>query len=99
MGIGLEPLTGQLRILRRLIRVADPELAILIEESSPLPYWAISPLMTLYTHDLPTLALAQRVMDWILARPPDAVIYLVAAVSIYFRIFVCSLTDCELVHS
>ncbi|CUA76695.1 hypothetical protein RSOLAG22IIIB_02162 [Rhizoctonia solani] len=79
MGTGLEPLTGQLRILRRLLRLADPELARLIEEASPLPYWAISPLMTLYTHDLPTLALAQRVMDWILARPPDAVIYLVAA--------------------
>ncbi|EUC66844.1 Rab-GTPase-TBC domain protein [Rhizoctonia solani AG-3 Rhs1AP] len=78
MGVGLEPLTGQLRILRRLIRLADPELAILIEDASPLPYWAISPLMTLYTHDLPTLALAQRVMDWVLARPPDAVIYLVA---------------------
>ncbi|ELU41655.1 TBC domain-containing protein [Rhizoctonia solani AG-1 IA] len=79
MGAGLEPLTGQLRILRRLIRLADPDLAILIEEASPLPYWAISPLMTLYTHDLPTLALAQRVMDWMLARPPNAVIYLVAA--------------------
>ncbi|KAL5641307.1 hypothetical protein ACGC1H_001706 [Rhizoctonia solani] len=79
MGVGLEPLTGQLRILRRLIRLADPALAILIEDASPLPYWAISPLMTLYTHDLPTLALAQRVMDWVLARPPDAVIYLVAA--------------------
>ncbi|CAE7087526.1 unnamed protein product [Rhizoctonia solani] len=79
MGVGLEPLTGQLRILRRLLRIADPELAILIEDASPLPYWAISPLMTLYTHDLPTLALAQRVMDWILARPPNAVIYLVAA--------------------
>ncbi|CEL57684.1 GTPase-activating protein gyp10 OS=Schizosaccharomyces pombe (strain 972 / ATCC 24843) GN=gyp10 PE=4 SV=1 [Rhizoctonia solani AG-1 IB] len=78
MGVGLEPLTGQLRILRRLIRLADPGLAILIEEASPLPYWAISPLMTLYTHDLPTLALAQRVMDWMLARPPNAVIYLVA---------------------
>ncbi|QRW05430.1 Rab-GTPase-TBC domain protein [Ceratobasidium sp. AG-Ba] len=81
MGAGLEPLTGQLRILRRLLRISDPELAILIEESTanPLPYWAISPLMTLYTHDLPTLELAQRVMDWILCRPPDAVIYLVAA--------------------
>ncbi|CAE6448358.1 unnamed protein product [Rhizoctonia solani] len=79
MGAGLEPLTGQLRILRRLIRLADPEFAMLIEEASPLPYWAISPLMTLYTHDLPTLELAQRVMDWVLARPPDAVIYLVAA--------------------
>ncbi|KAH7345032.1 rab-GTPase-TBC domain-containing protein [Rhizoctonia solani] len=75
----IEPLTGQLRILRRLIRLADPEFAILIEEASPLPYWAISPLMTLYTHDLPTLELAQRVMDWVLARPPHAVIYLVAA--------------------
>ncbi|KAG8752447.1 hypothetical protein FRC12_011952 [Ceratobasidium sp. 428] len=82
MGAGLEPLTGQLRILRRLLHLADPELAALIEETTPLPYWAISPLMTLYTHDLPTLELAQRVMDWILCRPPDAVIYLVAAFTI-----------------
>ncbi|KAG8744871.1 hypothetical protein FRC10_009241 [Ceratobasidium sp. 414] len=82
MGAGLEPLTGQLRILRRLLRLADPELATLIEETTSLPYWAISPLMTLYTHDLPTLELAQRVMDWILCRPPDAVIYLVAAFTI-----------------
>ncbi|KAG9086468.1 hypothetical protein FRC06_003071 [Ceratobasidium sp. 370] len=82
MGAGLEPLTGQLRILRRLLRLADPELAELIEEATPLPYWAISPLMTLYTHDLPSLELAQRVMDWILCRPPDAVIYLVAAFTI-----------------
>jgi hypothetical protein len=90
MGVGLEPLTGQLRILRRLLRLVDPQFAILIEETSPLPYWAISPLMTLYTHDLPTLALAQRVMDWILSRPPDAVIYLVAAVSWYLHLIVCS---------
>ncbi|KAG9095783.1 hypothetical protein FS749_009779 [Ceratobasidium sp. UAMH 11750] len=82
MGAGLEPLTGQLRILRRLLWLTDPELATLIEEATPLPYWAISPLMTLYTHDLPTLELAQRVMDWILCRPPDAVIYLVAAFTI-----------------
>lgn len=82
MGKGLEPLTGQMRILRRLLRLADRELAELIEESVSLPYWAISSLMTLYTHDLPTLALTQRVMDWILCRPPDAVIYLVAAVSL-----------------
>ncbi|KAG8688412.1 hypothetical protein FRC08_011448 [Ceratobasidium sp. 394] len=82
MGAGLEPLTGQLRILRRLLWLADPELARLIEEATPLPYWAISPLMTLYTHDLPTLELAQRVMDWILCRPPDAVIYLVATLTI-----------------
>ncbi|KAF8609646.1 hypothetical protein BDV93DRAFT_150499 [Ceratobasidium sp. AG-I] len=79
MGKGLEPLTGQLRILRRLLRLVDPDYARLIEESVSLPYWAISSLMTLYTHDLPTLALAQRVTDWILCRPPDAVIYLVAA--------------------
>ncbi len=82
MGAGLEPLTGQLRLLRRLLRLADPELAMLIEEATSMPYWAISPLMTLYTHDLPTLELAQRVMDWILCRPPDAVIYLVVAVSL-----------------
>ncbi|KZT32110.1 hypothetical protein SISSUDRAFT_1067188 [Sistotremastrum suecicum HHB10207 ss-3] len=78
MGKGLEPMVGLLRILRNLLRVADPEYAKLLEKDSPLPYFALSNLLTLFSHDVPTLPLIQHIFDWILCRPPIAVVYLTA---------------------
>ncbi|KAA1474967.1 hypothetical protein DENSPDRAFT_866750 [Dentipellis sp. KUC8613] len=80
MGRTLEPLVGLLRVLQRLLRVADPAYAALLEEQAPLPYPALSHLLTLFAHDVPTLPLAQHVFDYLFARPPIAVVYLAAAV-------------------
>lgn len=49
--------------------------------TSPLPYFALSNLLTLFSHDIPTLPLAQHVFDYLLARPPIFSIYLAASVS------------------
>ncbi|KAG8918652.1 hypothetical protein FRC01_001740 [Tulasnella sp. 417] len=81
MGSGLEPLVGYLRLLQRLFRAADPALADVIEQTSPQPYFALSNLLTLFSHDVPTLPLIQRIFDYLLCRPPIYVIYLAAAVS------------------
>ncbi|KAF8331478.1 rab-GTPase-TBC domain-containing protein [Cantharellus anzutake] len=80
MGEGLGPLLGGLRILRRLIRFADPPFSELLERISPLPYFALSNTLTLLSHDVPTLSLIQHVFDYLLARPPIAIIYLEAAI-------------------
>ncbi|THH17700.1 hypothetical protein EW146_g3168 [Bondarzewia mesenterica] len=80
MGRTLEPLLGLLRILLRLLRLADPTYAALLEEQSPLPYPALSHLLTLFAHDVPSLPLAQHIFDYLLTRPPIAVVYLAAAV-------------------
>ncbi|KAG9027428.1 hypothetical protein FS837_004279, partial [Tulasnella sp. UAMH 9824] len=80
MGSGLEPLVGNLRLLQRLFRVSDPTLADVIEQSSPQPYFALSNLLTLFSHDVPTLPLIQRIFDYLLCRPPIYVIYLAAAI-------------------
>jgi hypothetical protein len=50
--------------------------------SSPLPFYALSNLLTLFSHDMPTLPLIQHVFDFLLCRPPIAAVYLAAAVSI-----------------
>ncbi|KAL4079648.1 rab-GTPase-TBC domain-containing protein [Scleroderma citrinum] len=83
MGIGLEPVVGLLRILRNLLRLVDPEYAGLLESTSPLPYHALSNLLTLFSHDIPTLPLIQHVWDFLLAREPLAVVWLAAAVILY----------------
>ncbi|KAG8913630.1 hypothetical protein FRC00_001965 [Tulasnella sp. 408] len=80
MGSGLEPVVGYLRLLQRVFRAADPTLADVIEQSSPLPYFALSNLLTLLSHDVPTLPLIQRIFDYLLCRPPIYIIYLTAAI-------------------
>ncbi|KZO94132.1 hypothetical protein CALVIDRAFT_528916 [Calocera viscosa TUFC12733] len=79
MGPGLEPLLGLLRILRRLLRLADPPYARLIEKTTPLPYYALSNLLTLFAHDVPTLPLIQHIWDFLLAWEPVMTVYLAAA--------------------
>lgn len=55
---------------------------ISMSSTSPLPYHALSHLLTLFSHDIPTLPLIQHVWDFLLSREPIAVVWLAAAVSI-----------------
>ncbi|KZT24850.1 hypothetical protein NEOLEDRAFT_1134531 [Neolentinus lepideus HHB14362 ss-1] len=80
MGSSLEPVLGQLRILQRLLRIADPQYSAVLDDNSPLPYFALSNLLTLFAHDIPTLPLIQHVFDYLLTRHPIASVYLAAAV-------------------
>lgn len=91
------------RILKNLLRLANPEYAKLLEgyvhhwtdkdtpievvvyRVSPLPYYALSNLLTLFSHDVPTLPLIQHIFDYLLCRPPIAVVYLTAAVRGEFK--------------
>ncbi|KAJ3767749.1 rab-GTPase-TBC domain-containing protein [Lentinula raphanica] len=80
MGDGLEPVLGLLRFLAKLIAAVDVELAKLLKRVAPLPYFALSNLLTMFAHNVPTLPLIQHVFDYLLARPPIALVYLTAAV-------------------
>ncbi|KAI0690807.1 rab-GTPase-TBC domain-containing protein [Cytidiella melzeri] len=79
MGASLEPVVGLLRVLQRVLKIADPEYAELLAQNTPLPYFALSNLLTLFSHDMPTLPLIQHVFDYLLCRQPIAVVYLAAA--------------------
>ncbi|TFK73411.1 hypothetical protein BDN72DRAFT_814675 [Pluteus cervinus] len=80
MGTGLEPVLGLLHVLKKLLRIADPEYAELLEQTAPLPFYALSNLLTLFSHDMPTLPLIQHVFDYLLCRPPIIVVYLATAI-------------------
>ncbi|OJA13339.1 hypothetical protein AZE42_05593 [Rhizopogon vesiculosus] len=80
MGLTLEPVLGLLRIMRNLLRVVDPQYAKLLESVAPLPFHALSNLLTLFSHEVPTLPLIQHVWDFLLCREPLAVVWLAVAV-------------------
>ncbi|KAL5481071.1 GYP8 [Sanghuangporus weigelae] len=85
MGKGLEPLLGLLHILKYLLRLIDADYAALLERNTPLPYFALSNLLTFFSHDVPTLPLIQHVFDFLLCRPPITVVYLVASITLSHR--------------
>nr|VWP00440.1 STE/STE11/CDC15 protein kinase [Ganoderma boninense] len=85
MGTTLEPVVGLLRVLKRLLELVDPEFAEALERTAPLPYYALSYLLTLFSHDVPTLPLIQHIFDYLLCRPPIAVVYLAAALTLTRR--------------
>ncbi|KAI0765779.1 hypothetical protein BC629DRAFT_1540310 [Irpex lacteus] len=67
MGASLEPVVGLLRVLQHVLKLADPGYAELLEQNAPLPYFALSNLLTLFSHDMPTLSLIQHVFDHLLS--------------------------------
>ncbi|KAG2343019.1 hypothetical protein BDR05DRAFT_948435 [Suillus weaverae] len=80
MGPTLEPVLGLLQITRNLLRIIDPKYAMLLESIAPLPFHALSNLLTLFSHEVPTLPLIQHVWDFLLCREPLAVVWLAVAV-------------------
>ncbi|KAF9459688.1 rab-GTPase-TBC domain-containing protein [Collybia nuda] len=80
MGSTLEPVLGLLRVTKNLLRLADRSYAESLEQTSPLPFYALSNILTLFSHDMPTLSLIQHVFDYLLCRPPIAVVYLATAI-------------------
>ncbi|ESK88537.1 tbc1 domain member 20 [Moniliophthora roreri MCA 2997] len=82
MGSTLEPVVGLLKFMKSLIKAVDPEFSAILEEGTPLPYFALSNLLTLFSHDMPTLPLIQHVFDYLLCRPPIMIVYLAVAVTL-----------------
>jgi len=60
------------------MRIIDPEYAKVLETNAPLPYFSLSHLLTLFSHDAPTLSQIQHIFDYLLCRDPSASIYIAA---------------------
>jgi hypothetical protein len=66
-----------------LLKVADPELAAFSANISPvptLPFFALSWILCLFSHDVDTLEPIQRMFDYLLSRNPISAIYLAVAI-------------------
>lgn len=90
---GLEPVIAYLRLMKRILRAADPAFADLVDgcvhacpritdarRASALPYFSLSWVLTLLAHDVATLDAAARVFDILLAHNPAFVCYLAVAI-------------------
>ncbi|WVF65676.1 hypothetical protein IAT40_000407 [Kwoniella sp. CBS 6097] len=85
MGSGMEGMMGLLRILKRILKAADPELSRFSAKISPvptLPFFALSWVLTLFSHDCDNLVPVQRMFDFLLARNPISAVYLAAGILI-----------------
>lgn len=94
MGKGLGPMMGMLKVLRRVLAAADPQLyrisssyvsRLMVTDGriSPvptLPFFALSWILTLFSHDVDTLEPVQRIFDYLIARNPISAVYLAVAV-------------------
>ncbi|KAK8843409.1 hypothetical protein IAR55_007066 [Kwoniella newhampshirensis] len=85
MGSGMQGMMGLLRILKRILRAADPKLSQFSAKISPvptLPFFALSWVLTLFSHDCDSLPPIQRMFDFLLARNPISAVYLAVAILI-----------------
>nr|ODN88645.1 hypothetical protein L203_02658 [Cryptococcus depauperatus CBS 7841] len=85
MGSGMEGMMGLLCILKRVLKAADLELYSFSAKISPvptLPFFALSWVLTLFSHDCDEVEPVQRMFDFLLARNPIFAVYLAAAILI-----------------
>ncbi|KIR52495.1 hypothetical protein I315_05104 [Cryptococcus gattii Ru294] len=85
MGSNLGGMMALLRILKRLLAHSDPELSHFSSLISPvptLPFFALSWVLTLFSHDCDSLEPVQRMFDYLLARNPIAAVYLSTSILI-----------------
>ncbi|WAR52951.1 hypothetical protein PtB15_2B379 [Puccinia triticina] len=76
----LSPIMGYLRYTQVLLEQEDPGLAALISQSSSLPLFSLSWILTLTAHDLRSLGVVSRVFDFLLCHPPVMICYLACAI-------------------
>ncbi|KAK4056890.1 GTPase-activating protein gyp8 [Microbotryomycetes sp. JL221] len=85
MGTGLEPVMGYLRLVRRILQHVDPHLATLVDSAAELPYFSLSWVLTLMSHDLTSLNVISRLFDFLLAFNPAMISYVGAAIVLMKR--------------
>lgn len=96
MTTDLQPIMGQLKLLRNILRACDAQLAELAEHASALPFFALPWLLTLFTHDVESIPVSQCILDFVFAYGPASVIYLCAAVILAKREHIMSQDPDEL---
>ncbi|GAA5891259.1 hypothetical protein JCM5296_006879 [Sporobolomyces johnsonii] len=80
MGSGLEPTLGYLKLVHRIVQKVDPQLYDIINQAASMPFFALSWALTLFSHDLYSVAVIARLFDFLLAHNPAMISYLVVAI-------------------
>lgn len=83
----LLPAMGQLKVVRNIVRAAEPEYAGALEDAfAPNSLVVALPwILTLFTHSVPDPAESARILDFVFAHGPQSVLYLSAAILLWHK--------------
>ncbi|GAA99590.1 uncharacterized protein L969DRAFT_94043 [Mixia osmundae IAM 14324] len=80
MGFGMDPVIGYLRVLKRILDQASPALSQVVNLASALPYFSLSWVLCLMSHDITSLDVSARLFDFLFAHNPILVAYFGVAI-------------------
>ena len=87
MASNMDPVLGQLKIVRNIVRAADLPYALALERAfAPAQNLAALPwVLTLLTHDVPDVHSAQCLLDFVLSHGAPAMLYVAAALVLHHK--------------
>ncbi|KAI9273586.1 rab-GTPase-TBC domain-containing protein [Sporodiniella umbellata] len=94
----LEPVSKQLRLMSSIIEYEDPELTLFLERCHVMPYYAISWILTWFSHDFEKYEKIVRLFDLLISSEAMMPVYLSSAVILLRRKEILK-ADRDLVHS
>lgn len=86
-----DPVSKQLRLMSSLIEYEDPELTLFLERSNVMPYYALSWILTWFSHDFENYEKVVRLFDLFISSPAIMPVFIASAVSIDNFIIIISL--------
>lgn len=76
-----DPVSKQLRLMSSLIEYEDPQLTLFLEKSNVMPYYALSWILTWFSHDFENYEKVVRLFDLFIASPAIMPVFIASAVS------------------
>lgn len=93
-----DPVSKQLRLMSSLIEYEDPELTLFLEKSNVMPYYALSWILTWFSHDFENYEKVVRLFDLFISSPATMPIFIASAITLLRRNEILK-AEVDVVHS
>ncbi|KAL9547280.1 hypothetical protein MBANPS3_006249 [Mucor bainieri] len=93
-----DPVSKQLRLMSSLIEYEDPELTLFLEKANIMPYYALSWILTWFSHDFEAYEKVVRLFDVFISSQAIMPVYIASAITLLRRNEILK-AEKDLVHS
>ncbi|KAF1802619.1 rab-GTPase-TBC domain-containing protein [Mucor lusitanicus] len=93
-----DPVSKQLRLMSSLIEYEDPELTLFLEKANIMPYYALSWILTWFSHDFEAYEKVVRLFDLFISSQAIMPVYIASAITLLRRNEILK-AEKDLVHS
>ncbi|KAG2215035.1 hypothetical protein INT46_008269 [Mucor plumbeus] len=93
-----DPISKQLRLMSSLIEYEDPELTLFLEKANIMPYYALSWVLTWFSHDFEAYEKVIRLFDLFISSQAIMPVYIASAITLLRRNEILK-AEKDLVHS